>query len=368
MQSSSASMAITITMCAEGWLPFDLAIYMIMGENIGTTITAEIAALVASVRAKRTARIHTLFNVIGVSWMILLMPFIVPVFEQLNFSWLLGADQNSLDYPANESLSLAAFHTFFNIVNVLILLPFVSQLIKLATYTVKDRSTFETPERLKYINNPALSPELILDAVNKEVAHFGDIVSRMNIFLTTIVNSSDKKEKKESIKKIQKYEKITDVIEIEIRDYIAKISMHELTNESADKLRSYVNIATNLERIGDIYADLSSLLTEKIKSNIYFLPDQLHGIRKMLLFLESAFKEMKNNINKQYVDKNTVAKAIEIEHSINELRNQLSDKNLVRLGDEEYSTKSALIYSSMFNALERIGDHVTNVSKSLQSK
>lgn len=368
MQSSSASMAITITMCAEGWLPFDLAIYMIMGENIGTTITAEIAALVASVRAKRTARIHTLFNVIGVSWMILLMPFIVPIFEQLNFSWLLGAGQNPMDYPANESLSLAAFHTFFNIVNVLILLPFVSQLIKLATYTVKDRSTFETPDRLKYINNPALSPELILDAVNKEVAHFGDIVSRMNIFLTTIVNSSDKKEKKESIKKIQKYEKITDVIEIEIRDYIAKISMHELTNESADKLRSYVNIATNLERIGDIYADLSTLLTEKIKSNIYFLPDQLHGIRKMLLFLESAFKEMKNNINKQYVDKNTVAKAIEIEQSINELRNQLSEKNLVRLGDEEYSTKSALIYSSMFNALERIGDHVTNVSKSLQTK
>ena len=130
--------------------------------------------------------------------------------------------------------------------------------------------------------------------------------------LNAIKDYLDKKEKKESIKKIQKYEKITDVIEIEIRDYIAKISMHELTNESADKLRSYVNIATNLERIGDIYADLSTLLTEKIKSNIYFLPDQLHGIRKMLLFLESAFKEMKNNMNKQYVDKNTVAKAIEL--------------------------------------------------------
>lgn len=360
VQSSSASMAITLTMCAQGWLPLDVAAAMILGENIGTTITAELASIIANTNAKRSARIHSLFNVIGVTWMVLLLPFYLAVLT--NFSeQLMAVDATKAeDIP----LVLAAFHTTFNALNVFIMLAFVPWLVKVATFSVPDEDG-ENLERLKFLENPAITPELSTEAVQKETAHFGEVVSRMNDFLSTIINTIDRKEKAATFKRMIKYEDISDVMEIEITEYITNLTDKKNTPETSTKLRSFMNISNDLERIGDIYFQICKTLEEKSNKNIYFLPEQRNGLNEMLALVSEAFKEM--NANLTSVSYSTVEKdkARRIEDQINALRNKLKAANLDRLGDDDYKVEAAMIYNNVFSSLERIGDHIINVTESV---
>jgi phosphate:Na+ symporter len=360
VQSSSASMAITLTMCAQGWLPLDVAAAMILGENIGTTITAELASLIANTNAKRSARIHSLFNVIGVAWMVLLLPFYLPILTDLAESLMSIDAANAGDVP----LILAAFHTTFNLINVLLMLPFVPWLVKVSTLSVKEEEG-EDLERLRFIKNTAITPELSVEAVQKETAHFGEVISRMNGFLNTIINSIDKKEKALTLKRIEKYEDISDVMEIEITEYITNLTDKKVTNETSTKLRSFMNIANDLERIGDIYFQIAKTLEEKSNKNIYFLPDQHNGLNEMTALISKAFIQM--NANLSSVSYSTVEKdsARKIEDEINALRNKLRTANLDRLGDEDYIVEAAMIYNNIFSSLERIGDHIINVTESV---
>lgn len=364
IQSSSVSMAITLTMCVKGWLPLDMAAAMVLGENIGTTITAELAALVGNTAARRSARIHSLFNIIGVAWMVLLLPWFLPLMLQVleHFFHIQNAYTNS----TSLAIALAAFHTCFNTLNVCLMLPLIPWLVKIASYTVKAPLGEENGvEKLKFITNTSLTPELSTDAVHKETAHFGDVVSRMNNFLYAAINSIDQKEKHNAVKRLYKYESITDMMEIEITEYITKLEDKELTQETSSKLRSYLNIANDLERIGDLYFQIAKTLEQKAEDNTYLLPEQRNGLNQMIELVSAAFKTMNNNlsvINYHTVDKQT---ALTIEDKINMLRNELRSKNLDRIGSEDYKVKGAMVYNNLFSCLEQIGDHIISVTESV---
>lgn len=335
---------------------------MILGENIGTTITAELASLIGNTSAKRSARIHSLFNTIGVAWMVLILPWFLPLLS--NFVQPILGIGDPYSSPAAIPMALAAFHTSFNAINVCLVLPFVPWLVKVAMYTVKDQKD-NNSEKLQFITNDTIMPEFKTDAIQKETAHFGNVVSRMNGFLYTTINPNNSKEKDNAIKQLLKYEEITDMMEIEITEYITNLTHQEITHETSTQLRSYMNIANDLERIGDIYFQIAKTLEQKTEAHNTLLPEQLNGLNEIIELVDQAFKEMNQNLS--VTDYSSVEKtqAKVLEDQINNLKNQLRSKNLDRLGDKDYQVKSAMIYNKIFCSLEQIGDHIINVTESV---
>jgi phosphate:Na+ symporter len=246
IQSSSAAMALTMTLVAGNVIPFEVASAMILGENIGTTITAELASLIGNVHAKRSARIHSLFNIIGVTWAILLFPFILGGIAEF-----IEGDPYTDGNVAN--LGLAIFHSMFNLLNVLILLPFVPWLVRMAEKTVKSKGSADEEFHLDYIGSGMMgTPDLSIFEAKKEVAKFGELTSRMSGFTQSLLVEQNKKVKTKLHDKVEKYEEITDRVEIEVATYLAKVSEGEMSEETAERVRSMNSIVNDLERIGDL--------------------------------------------------------------------------------------------------------------------
>lgn len=362
VQSSSAAMALTLAMVSTGTIPFEVACAMVLGENIGTTITAEIASLIANVHAKRSARIHSMFNIIGVGWMLLIFPFFIQL-----MGYMVGG--SSFD-PLNTEMAnsgIALFHTMFNLVNVLIMIWFVPQLVEVAKRTVKSKGESDEEFKLDFISGPLGSTaELCILEAKKEVAKFGKITAKMNKFIHTYINSSDRKEKNKMIRKIEKYEEITDRVEIEIADYLGKTGQLEMSAEASIRLRGMLNISTDLERIGDIFYQISKTLERKNDNKIYFTPEQREGINKMLKLIGEAFEIMNTNLNSEY-GSISLAAAINKEREINQLRDILREEHLAHIGAGE-NADNALIFSNLFSSLEKVGDHIINVSEHVADK
>lgn len=371
VQSSSAAMTITLTLVYTGWLPLDVAAAMVLGENIGTTITAELASLVGNTNAKRSARIHSLFNIVGVTWMIILMPFILNLIGGFveSFTHLFeGFVKVKDELDTTQILAtykLAAFHTIFNLLNVILMLPFVNWLVKVAIKTVKDTDDDDEATRIKFISSAARTPELATIEVQNETAHFGEITSKFPAFFEKLLTATKDKDKNKMLKKMKKYEEITDNMEIEITQYITKLANQELTSKTSSRLRSYLNICNDLERIGDIYYQISKTFEKKSEENIYFIPEQRNNLLEMNEKLTIAFKIMVDNLNAQSYDDVSKNKAVEAEKVINALRDKLKSDNLSSLGNPEYNVKSAMIYNNVFSSMEKIGDHIINVSESI---
>jgi phosphate:Na+ symporter len=363
VQSSSAAMAITLTMCAQGWLPFDVAAAMILGENIGTTITAELASLVGNTAAKRSARIHSLFNIIGVTWMVIILPFFLPIMSKL-LTGTFGFDD---PYSSGGmAMGLSAFHTSFNTLNVLIMLAFVPWLVRVATKTVKEKEDEdEINSKLQFISSTVVTPELATIELQKETAHFGTVTHRLNGFLENLVKAIDDKDRRKWIKKVKKYEEITDNMEIEITEYITNLADREITPKTSIRLRTYMNIANDLERIGDIYFQMSKTIENKNDRKIYFVPEQREQLFRMLNLVDKAFKVMVKNLSVQDYDTVEKTEARQLEDDINALRNELRNENLDNLGSENYHVEAAMIYNTLFSSLERVGDHIINVTESI---
>jgi len=355
IQSSSAAMALTLAMVASGTLPFDVACAMVLGENIGTTITAELASLIANVHAKRSARIHSMFNIVGVVWMLLIFHFFLD-----GLAGIVTGDPYT--DVAVAATAIALFHTSFNLINVVLLIWFVPQLVRLAERTVKSKGDSDEEFKLDFINGPLGSTaELGILEAKKEVAKFGKITGKMNEFVETFINSTDRKEKNKMLRKIEKYEEITDRVEIEIAQFLGKTAQLEMSNEASSNMRGMLNITTDLERIGDIFFQMSKTLERKDSDKVYFTPEQRNGLNGMLKCIDRAFEVMNENLNAEY---GTISmdSAVSREREINQMRDQLREQHLENLGTGT-NIDNSLVYSNLFSSLEKVGDHIINVSE-----
>ncbi|WP_339610035.1 Na/Pi cotransporter family protein [uncultured Roseivirga sp.] len=356
VQSSSAAMAVTIVLCAQG-LPIEIGTAMILGENIGTTITAELAALVGNVHAKRSAKIHSLFNIIGVTWMVIMLPYVL---DLLHYIW-----------PAPETgdpnkFTLALFHTTFNFMNVMLLIWFVPSIVKLATRLVKSKGDEDEEFSLTNINYDApLTAEVSILSAQKESIKFAEITKRMFTSLKELLNET-KQDKRDKLKsKISKLEVRTDEIEERIADYLVRVSEQQLSIESSVKVRSILSIAHDLERVADIILRMSKDIERGNKQKSVFSDKQNKNITEIFGLIDLSIEQMITNLNGVY-GKVDISGAIETEMAINALKTKMRKQHLKSTEKKEYDVQSGIIYRDLFFAAEKIGDHVINVSEAVR--
>jgi phosphate:Na+ symporter len=365
VQSSSAAMAITLALCGTNGLPLEYGAAIILGENIGTTITAYLASLIGNVHAKRAARAHLLFNVIGVVWMLIVfypfLEFINILITDTFFSSLVKDG----DKTSSIRWSLAVFHLIFNLINTFLLIWFVGNLEKLVVKLVPSKDESDEEFKLDFIGGSMGSTaELCILEAKKEVSKFGNVASRMNNFTKTIVNSSDKKEKKKLLKKLGKYEEITDRVEEEIVNYIGKVSQMEMSASTSTKTRAMLSIGNDLERIGDIYYQIAKSFEKKEQENVWFSPEQRDGVNTLLNKIGGAFEIMNTNLNSTYGDISMQA-AIDAEKDIKKTRKFLKRQHMESVKDGEFNIKTVLIYNDLIHNLDKISDHIINVSEAV---
>ena len=363
IQSSSAAMALTLTMVSKGIIPFEVACAMVLGENIGTTITAEIASSIGNVHAKRSARIHSLFNIVGVTWMLI----VIPLFLDL-IGFFIGQSHGLAFDPENTGMAnegIALFHTLFNSANVLLLIGFVPFLVRFAEKTVSSKGEADEEFKLDYISAAGIAlPEVAILEAKKEVAKFGHVTTRMNEFIRILLNDQDKKKRNKMFSKLKKYEEITDRVEIEVANYLDKLSIQVISQEASSQIRSMLSITNDLERIGDIYYQMSKTIERKDENKIYFLPEQRENLNNMLDVLDKAFAEMNTNLSSEY-GHISIENAKKYEREINQIRNDLRKSYLEQAEKGEYKFQPGIMYNDLFSSCEKVGDHIINVSEAV---
>lgn len=373
IQSSSATMALTLVMCYNGLIPFELAAAMVLGENIGTTITANVAAIVANVSAKRAARAHLIFNLFGVLWMISVFHYFlrgIDLFlQQKHGVSILNTHLSISDFESIKGIypiALSLFHTTFNIINTLLLLGFAPLIAKIATRMVPDKGEDDEEFRLKFINSSLFSTsEIAIVQARKEISTFGERLEKMFSFIQSLANGTKPKKYYKLLAKIEKYEQITDNLELEIALYLTKVSEGEISHESSKKIRAMLKMIDDMESIGDAVFQLSKIIDNSNQNNSKFTEEQLLSLNEMFKLVSQAFVEM-NLILEQGFKEVDISNAIHIEHQINEKRNMLRQQHIEDLKSKKYKHKTGSLYSDMISVSERIGDYIFNISEAIQ--
>jgi phosphate:Na+ symporter len=365
-QSSSAASAITLVMLFEGWIDFPIAAAMVLGENIGTTVTANIAAVVGNVYAKRAARFHFVFNIFGVIWMLaLIYPFLTGIDAVMGY-FLPGASSilNASDEigRANATLALSLFHTVFNVTNVLLLVYFVPNIVRFIKKYQKEKK--DTQHRLQYISSGMMSsPELSMSQAHKEIELFARLIEKMHFNIKGIIFNKQQK-KDEFLKKVEKREQITDNIELEIAEYLTKISSYNLTEDASRRIRGMHSTINDLERVGDIYYQMSKTF-ERMQSDGNELPQEaMDKINKMLDLVHDAIRNIRENLaqNNENID---LEKSLHLENRIDLYRDDLLEYHYAQLENKVYSNQVGFVFLDYLNRLEKIGDHLFNVNEAI---
>ncbi len=363
VQSSAAVMAITILLCSSGVLPIYLGIALVLGENIGTTATANLAALGANAQARRAAMAHLVFNVIGVVWvMCLFYPFVDMVCSLVDYD------------PNNQSLTpaqlaarlpiiLAAFHTCFNVTNTFVLIWFIPQIERLVCWIIKPKTTEDEEEfRLTYIGGNTImkTPELSVLEAQKEIQIFAERVQKMFSMVRELLGVTDDSAFNKLFSRIEKYESITDNMEIEIAKYLDGVSDAHLSDDTKAKIRAMLREISELESIGDSCYNIARTVNRKMSGKEDFTEKQYEHMHQMFELTDDSLTQM-NVLLLGRKDNFDVNRSFNIENEINNYRNQLRNQNINAVNDHEYSYAIGTMYMDIVGECEKLGDYVINV-------
>ena len=376
LQSSSATMAITLIMLSMGWIPFNMACAMVLGENIGTTITANIAASVGNTQAKRAAMSHTIFNVFGVIWaLILFKPFLALVGSIIELFGLPNpaaegfiVDPNSASDSTAALYGLSMLHTLFNTFNTLILIWFVRFIEKAVKSIIKSPKKQESDAfRLKYISaGPLATPELATEQAFKEIIHFAEISRNGLGYAKQALMESNADKFEELRKKLVKYEEISDKIEYEIASFLNAVSASDISEATSIKIKAMYKIIGEMESLGDSGEAISRIIARRNIHKKSFDEATIKHLTGMTEAVDSAYEAMIANLNAAHNGElEDISNAYNAEEHINTLRNNLRDAEIEDIEDGGKNYQTSVYYMDIVNELERMGDFIINISQDL---
>ena len=359
VQASAATMAITLIMCANGWISFELGAALVLGENIGTTITANLAAITGTTQSRRAALAHLVFNVFGVIWVLFLFGPFTNMVTWIVENWIGVTDNGDGSFV---SFQLSAFHTCFNICNVLILIWFV-KLIEKTVCKILPVKENDEDTRLRYITGGLLSTaELSVLEAQKEIALYAQRTRKMFGFVQELLHTKKGDEFNKLYSRIEKYESISDNMEIEIANYLNKVSEGRLSSESKTRIQSMLREVTEIESIGDSCYNLARTLNRKRQnSQEDFTEKQYEHISNMMNLVDGALEEMDKIITHRPNHHVDVNKSYNIENEINNYRNQLKGQNINDVNNQVYGYQLGVYYMDIIAECEKLGDYVINV-------
>ena len=369
LQSSSAATTLTMVMVAQGWIDFPLAAAMVLGENIGTTLTANIAATVCNIHARRAARFHLLFNLMGVVFVLLIFPLFISWIDTIHlhlFGETIAA--SSKIALSNEGTLMAAatgitlFHTVFNIFNVLLQVSFVPVFAEVIVYLMPEKGN--TTYSLKYIKSGYIPiSELAINEALMEVQEFGKIVEKMSGNIQSLLFQKVKNPER-LMAKLKQREEATDLLQEKISDFLAQIGSSDISNRTSMRIRAMLKVVNDLERMGDIFYQMTKQLESMKKQNLEFPEEFRLKIKELLSLVHIAIKQMNSNIgnSSSQVDLEEVYRQ---EERINQLRDELVAAYYKRVEKAQYGIRESIAFLNSVNDAEKVADHVVNVNEAI---
>lgn len=364
VQSSAAVMAITMILCSTGVLPIYQGIALVMGENIGTTVTSNVAALTANTQARRAAMAHMVFNIFGVLWILCIFhPFIHLVCGWVGFDDAMEkTDPHFVANAAKLSFVLAAFHTTFNLANTFILVWFIPQIEKLVCKIIRPKkNTDEDDFRLRFIQSGIMkTPEISVLEAQKEIHCFAERIQRMFGMVKTLLGETNEEKFVKLYSRIEKYEGISDNMEIEIAKYLDQVSDSHLSDETKAKIRAMLREISEIESIGDSCFNIARTLNRRFKGKEDFITSQYEHMRQMMELTDNALTQMNITLVGHKGD-NDANLSFNIENEINNYRNQLKSQNINDVNNHLYTYAIGTMYMDIIQECEKLGDYVVNV-------
>ena len=364
VQSSAAVMAITMILCSTGVLPIYQGIALVMGENIGTTVTSNVAALTANTQARRAAMAHMVFNVFGVLWILCVFrPFIHLVCGWVGFDDMM--EKNDPHFVANAaklSFVLAAFHTTFNLSNTFILVWFIPQIEKLVCKIIRPKKNVDEDDfRLRFIQSGIMkTPEISVLEAQKEIHCFAERIQRMFGMVKELLGETNDDKFIKLYTRIEKYEGISDNMEIEIAKYLDQVSDSHLSDETKAKIRAMLREISEIESIGDSCFNIARTLNRRIRGKEDFIPSQYEHMHQMMELTDNALTQMNITLVGHKGD-NDANLSFNIENEINNYRNQLKSQNINDVNNHLYTYAIGTMYMDIIQECEKLGDYVVNV-------
>jgi phosphate:Na+ symporter len=386
LQSSSATMALTLIMLNMGWIHFGMACAMVLGENIGTTITANIAAAVGNTSAKRAALAHTVFNVFGVVWALITFPWFLKL-----VGWI-TASIFGLPNPADEAFSievahdaqgdaiqsdsqtaalygLSMLHTCFNTINTALLIGFIPAIEKLVCAIIKgSKKATDNLYRLKYIKAGNMStPELATEQAFNEIIHFAQISHNGLGYIRSAIGANKKEDFEFYREKLVKYEEISDRIEYEIATFLNSVSTADISETTSMQIKSMYKIIGELESLGDSGEAISRMLSRRNSHNKSFTPETIAHIEQMIDAIHHAYEVMINNLSQAHAGTlSNISNALQTEEQINQLRNHLRESEIEDIEQNKTNYQTSVYYLDIVSELEKMGDFMINISQALE--
>jgi len=361
VRSSSAIIALTLVMCANQWISFELGVATILGANIGTSITANIAALGANVHSKRMAISHTLIKVIGVIWVLLIFQWFIQATDYLTRQII---NESPLSNASAAPLGLAVFHTFFNIANAILLLGAIPWLTKIAEKLIPAKNKKDELFGLKYINSPFSSSEIVLQEAEKEIVNLAKSCRKQFSRIPDLLNEKDENTYENLFKTIKEQEEIIDKIEDEINAYLNQTYRGKYSEKGLKRVKSMQRIIKELENVGDLVYHMAKSINRKNVQRAWFTNEQRDNLKGMYALLYSSFEVLIENLEKDY-DKVAIDKAQMLELQINKLRSDLVKEQFEIPNTPDTNYKGMIIYADLIYASEKLADHIFNINEAI---